>query len=254
MKKELPKYPSRTRFGEIVCEYHQPLRKSRKVVILCGGMPGYPGSAGKVLRVLAEHGYWAFALRYRGSWESGGLFLDKSPHEDVLAVVDGLEKGFKDAWTEEVRRIEKPQVSVIGSSFGGPAAILAARDERVKKAVALSPVIDWVNQEGTVEPLDFLARFMQEGFGEAYRADKSVWMKLASGTFYNPVRHVKSVNGKKLLIIHAKDDEVVPFVPAKEFADETGAYFVGLRRGGHLGFSSALKPYLWRRIAAFIQR
>ncbi len=255
MKKELPKYPSRTRFGEIVCEYQQPLRKSNKVVILCGGMPGYPGrTAGSVLARFAERGYWAFSLRYRGSWESGGLFLDKSPHEDVRAVIDGLEKGFKDAWSEEMRRIEKPQVSVIGVSFGGPAAILVSRDPRVKKAVALSPVIDWMRQEGTTEPLGFIARFVRDGFGEAYRADKTAWLKFASGTFYNPVRHAKNIDGKKLLIIHAKDDEVVPFAPAKEFADATGAYFVSLRRGGHLGSAAVLKPHLWRRVEPFLKK
>ncbi len=255
MKKDLPKYASRTRFGEIVCEYMKPPRASRKVLILCGGMPGYPGrTAGKVLHAFAERGYWVFSLRYRGSWESGGSFLDKSPHEDVLAVVAGIEKGFTDAWSGKVMNIRQPQVNVLGVSFGGPAAILASRDERVRKAIALSPVIDWTRQEGTTEPLEFMARFVHDAFGEAYRADKTVWMKLASGSFYNPIRHVKSMSGKKLLIVHAQDDEVVPFAPAKAFAATTGAYFVALHRGGHLGSLAVLKPHLRRRIEAFMAR
>lgn len=254
MKKEFPEHPGRARFGkDIVCEYLAPLTKSNKVLILCSGMPGYPGGGGKAIRTFAERGYWVFVPRYAGSWESGGKFLEHSPHEDVLSVVEGVSKGFRDAWSGQTMRVAKPKIFIIGASFGGPAAILASCDARVAKAVALSPVIDWKAQDKTTEPVDFMARFIHEGFGEAYRGKETVWKKLASGTFYNPAHEAQSVKGKKLLILHAKDDEVVPFTPAKEFAGEVGAQFVALARGGHFGTSSALKPHLWRRIEKFLR-
>ena len=260
MKKELPAHPNRTRFGDIVCEYMAPLTKSRKVVILAAGMPGYPGGSGKAIRTFAERGYWVFVPRYAGSWESSGKFLAHAPTDDVLAVVRGLSKGFTDIWSGKKLAIANPSVFVIGASFGGAAAILASRDRQVKKAVALSPVIDWKMQDQTTEPVAFMAKFVHAAFGSAYRGDVSVWKKLSSGKFYNPLHELSQCGmsdiphwGKKLMIVHAKDDEVVPFTPAKGFAEEVGARFEPLSRGGHFGVSSALKPHLWRRIEPFLR-
>lgn len=252
MKKELPKYPGRTRFGNIVCEYMAPLVKSRKVLVLASGMPGYPGGSGKAIRTLAERGFWVFVPRYAGSWESGGKFLAHPPTDDVLRVVHGVSKGFVDAWSGQTRNVTSPKIFVIGASFGGAAAILSTRDALVKKVVALSPVVDWGAQAGTTEPVELMAKFVHEAFGNAYRGDVSVWKKLAGGKFYNPAHEARSVDGKKLLVIHAKDDEVVPFAPAKQFAGNVGARFEALGRGGHFGVSSVLKPHLWRRVESFL--
>ena len=178
----------------------------------------------------------------------------------MLAVVHGLSKGFTDSWSGKTLRVVKPKVFVIGASFGGAAAILAAHDTAVAKAIALSPVVDWRAQGDTTEPVDLMARFVHEAFGEAYRGDVSVWKKLASGTFYNPVHELSQCGtyevphwGKKLMIIHAKDDDVVPYDAAKRFAEEVGAQFVSLRKGGHFGVPSVLKPHLYRRADAFLK-
>ncbi len=254
--KEFPAHPLRTRFAkDILCEFLPPLKTSNKVLILCSGMPGYPGGKGEAMQTLARRGYWVFVPRYRGSWESGGTFLQRSPHEDILAVVQGLSKPFIDFYSEEKMRVTRPQITVIGASFGGPAAILASRDTRVKQAIALSPVIDWRGQRGTAESLEMMEAFLPKAFGEAYRGDpEKVWKKLASGRFYNPVHEVKTIQGKKLLIMHAKDDHVVPFAPAQEFAEAVDARFEAIVRGGHFGVSSILKPHLWRRASSFLTK
>lgn len=247
-------HPLRTRFAkDIVCEFLPPTRKSNKVIILATGMPGYPGGRGKALRAFAEKGYWVFVPRYRGTWESGGKFLEKSPHEDILEVARGVSKGFMDFYSGKKMRVAKPKIFVIGASFGGAAVILSSRDSRVLKAVALSPVIDWRDQKNTVEPIEMMEKFIPTAFGGAYRGDKSVWKKLATGNFYSPAHEAKSMKGSKLLIVHAKDDEIVPFAPSQVFAKETGATFIPLRRGGHLGTSSALKPHIWKRIEKFLK-
>ena len=41
---------------------------------------------------LAEKGFWVIYPRYRGASESGGEFLSRSPHEDMLDVLDELPK------------------------------------------------------------------------------------------------------------------------------------------------------------------
>lgn len=255
--KELPKHPMRTRFGEkkeIVCEFLPPLKKASKVLILCAGMPSYPGGAGKAMRTFAERGYWVFTPRYAGSWESDGVFLEHSPHEDVIAVVDGVQNAFMDFSSGDTYHIDNPKIYVIGASFGGAATLLASRDPRITKVAALSPVVDWTKQEGTTEPLNEQSeKAIKAAWGNGYRPSNDAYKKLAVGNFYNPVREMANMTGKKILIIHTKDDTVVPFAPGEAFAKEIDATFAPLRKGGHFGVSSVLKPHLWKRVETFFK-
>ena len=143
-------------------------------------------------------------------------------------------------------RVIPKELYVVGVSFGGPAAILAIRDPRVTKAIVFSPVIDW-QVDSRVEPMDWLEKFTHEGFGEAYRFSHGDWLRLKKGKMYNPVRHTKEIDGKKLLIIHAKDDKIVPYRPTAQFVKKTGAKLITLKRGGHLSFSLLMKPR-WQRV------
>jgi alpha-beta hydrolase superfamily lysophospholipase len=247
----------------IICEFLPPMERSgnargrerggrNKVIVLCGGMPGYPGKS-DLSKFLSGKGYWVFIPRYRGSWESDGSFLKISPHRDVLDVITALPKGFKDLWSGKIYKINRPEVYLIGSSFGGPAVILASRDPRVRKAVALSPVTDW-RVETKTEPIEKLGIFTRAAFGNGYRGTKKNWDKLKTGKFYNPAHEAASIDGSKLLIIHAKDDKVVYARTSIEFAQKTRAQLVLLKEGGHLSLSRIEKPKLWKEIERYIKK
>jgi esterase/lipase len=251
----MKKYTLRTRFKkDIVCEFVAPKKKTNKVIILCGGMPGYPGGKDETLFWLAERGYWVFLPRYRGTWESGGSFLKVSPHQDVLDIIEELPKGFKDLWADKVLKIKNPEVYLIGSSFGGPAVILASTSARVKKVVAFSPVIDWEREnENKLEPIESLKKFTVEAFGEGYRFTEKNWQKLESGKFYNPITEVKNLKAEKIFIIHAKDDKIVFTDPAVKFSKQLGNKFLLLETGGHLSSSNVIKPEFWKKIKQFFK-
>ena len=243
----------RTRFAkDIVTEFLPPSdHRSRRVVIFCGGMPGVP-CKDDLMEFWARNGYWTFFPRYRGTWESGGKFLKKSPHEDLLDVIDGLAGGFKEAWTQDPIHFNPSQIFLIGSSFGGAAVLLAARDERVQKVVALSPVVDW-SIPSKEEPLGEMPGILNRAFGEAYRFDRKDWDKLGKGDFYNPLHEADKIPGKKAWIIHAKDDEVVPYEPSVELAKATGAKLTLLKKGGHLSSSLLLKKRYADRLLEMFQ-
>ena len=78
----------------------------------------------------------------RAIGESGGEFLERSPHEDVLDVIGGLSKEFRELAFGRRFRVLVDELFVIGGSFGGAAAILSSLDPRVKKVVANCPVVD----------------------------------------------------------------------------------------------------------------
>ena len=112
----------RTRFAkEIVAEFLPPVRqgKKRKAIILCDGMPSVPTKQ-PLAEFLARRGYWVFYPRWRGAWESGGRFLEKSPVEDVADVITGISKGvIRENAFGQVFKPSPDEIFVIGGSFGG---------------------------------------------------------------------------------------------------------------------------------------
>src|SRR5260370_11209148 len=125
----------RTRFKEqIVAEFLPPSRerKAQKVVVLCDGMPSIP-SKQPLSDFLAAKGFWVIYPRYRGAWESGGEFLAKSPHEDILDVLDELPKELKEIAFGQRFRLAPDHVFVIGGRFGGAAAIFSSLSRQVTR-------------------------------------------------------------------------------------------------------------------------
>lgn len=242
----------RTRFAQdIVAEFLPPARatKRTKVIVICDGVPSVPKGP-DLMRLFSKKGFWVFYPRYRGAWESDGVFLKRPPNEDVLDVVSGLSKGFTSLWDGKKFKLRPDEVHVLASSFGGPAGILASRDPRVTKVVAISPVVDWL-AASKAEPMDFFLKFMRQAFGNGYRFGRKEEMKLRSGKFYSPVRHIKEIDGSKLLIFHAKDDESVRWNEVAKFAHASHAELRLFKKGGHLKSGYIIRRY-WKQIAAFL--
>lgn len=242
----------RTRFkNELLAEFLPSSRpkKKQKLIILCDGMPSIPRKQ-PLSEFLAGKGFWVLYPRYRGAWESGGEFLAKSPHEDVLDVLDELPKELEEIAFGQRFLLAPDQVFVIGGSFGGAAAILLSLDARVKRVVANCPVVDWGildEAEKAETSKQNYAEYIRQAFGNAYRLSDANWRKLRSGTFYNPWNHRNEIDGSKVLMFHAKDDPNVPYTRTKNFAEITGAKLKTLRRGGHISTDYIVRKY-WRDI------
>lgn len=244
----------RTRFArEIVAEVFFPAKQTGRVAILAIGAPS--GSSKKErLEFLSSQGYIAVYPRYRGTWESDGYFLEHSPARDIRDVVMELEKKQQvvDVATGKIYPIQVARIYLFGGSFGGPAVLLNTDLPIVKKVIAYSPVIDW-SVEGEDEPFDEFVRYSLEGYGGAYRP-KHVrdWDKLVKTDFYNPIAHVNTIDGRKVFIIHAKDDTVVPHDPVIPFAEKTGAAYYLKPTGNHrIKFEHKL---LWKKIETFLRQ
>ena len=242
----------RTRFKkEIVAEFLPPRKKSGKVIILCSGMPSVP-SKPELMEFFSKKGFWVFYPRYRGTWESGGEFLKISPEKDILGIISQLPRGFKDLWSNKVYKVRPSRLYLFGGSFGGPAAILASLNSRVDKVIAVSPIVDW-RAKNKKEPLDWFGKFVKLAFGEAIRFSKTDWNKLKNGKFYNPASVAQKNDGKKIFIIHAKDDEVVNYKQVEKFAKKTNSRLLLLKRGGHLSLSILMQPKFFKKINKFLK-
>src|SRR5438477_6555838 len=247
----------RARFKrEIVAEFLPPFRlgKKQKAIILCDGMPSIPRKQ-SLAEFLTGKGYWVFYPRYRGAWESDGEFLEKSPHLDILDVIDELPKGVRDVTFGKTFRPHPQEIFVIGGSFGGAASILASLDPRVKKCIANCPVVDWKvlgNSERAETSNPKYSAYIREAFGRAYRLSDRNWQKLRRGDFYNPAHHVEEIDSNKIMMFHAMDDPYVSYKSVACFAAKTGVRLRSLQRGGHLSTDATIRKY-WPQIKRFFE-
>jgi pimeloyl-ACP methyl ester carboxylesterase len=249
----------RTRFArDIVTEFLPPARagKRQRAIILCDGMPSIPRKQ-PLAEFLSGKGYWVFYPRYRGAWESGGVFLGRSPHLDILDVIGGLSKEFRELAFGRRFRVSSDldEVFVIGGSFGGAAAILSSLDPRVKKVIANCPVVDWgiLRREQKKETSNpSYPAYIRAAFGNGYRLSDKNWKKLDRGHFYSPLYHAREITASKVMMFHAQDDPYIPWRSIQKFARLTGAQLKLLRRGGHLSTDLIVRKY-WTQIREFLE-
>lgn len=232
-------------------------RRSKKnnVIILCDGMPSVPRKQ-PLMEFLSRKGYWVFYPRWRGSWESDGRLLEKSPHHDILDVVSELPKGVTEIAFGEHFPLSPDKILVIGGSFGGTAALLASLDARITKVVASCPVVDWAvleDEQPKETANQSYAAYIKEAFGNGYRLSQKNWDKLRNGVFFNPVHHVKEFTPSKVMIFHAKDDPYIPWKMVDGFAQQIGFKCKILALGGHLKTESVVQGH-WPEIKAFFNR
>jgi pimeloyl-ACP methyl ester carboxylesterase len=247
----------RTSFNkDIVAEFLPSTRriKRQKLIILCDGMPSVPRKQ-RLVQFLSQKGYWVIYPRWRGAWESGGRFLEKSPAEDLSDIVDELPKGIREAAFGKTFALSPKEIYVIGGSFGGAAAILASLDPRVTKVIANCPIVNWnilpkEQKHETSNPS--YAAYIREAFGNGYRLSEKNWAKLSSGTFFNPAHHVHELTASKILMFHAKDDPYIPWRSVERFASRSGIQLKLLARGGHLSTDYVVRKY-WPQIRRFFE-
>lgn len=247
----------RTRFKDgIVAEFLPPARVQKKdrVIVLCDGMPSIPRKQ-PLAEFLSQQGYWVFYPRYRGAWESDGVFLERSPHEDILDVISELGNGVTESAFGQKFSLSPRAVFVIGGSFGGAAALLCSLDSRVQRVIANCPVVDWTilsRSEKAETSNPSYAAYIREAFGNGYRLSEKNWQKLHTGTFYNPAQFVRQIIPSKVMMFHAKDDPYVPSRSVERFARLSQAKLKLLARGGHLRTEFVVQRY-WPQIKKFFE-
>lgn len=242
----------RTRIGpDIVAEFSIPptaaLRKKGRVAILGKGVPTMPGSSA-VLEFFARKGFHTILPRYRGTWESGGTFLEHEPTDDLDEVLNALPEPLLSMY--EGKKYMLPQkggIYLFVGSFGGPAGMFLSKDPRVTRVFAHSSVVDW-RIPMKKEPVKGFSQMIKWFYGEGYRIDPRGEQKLLSGTFYNPATAPYEIEPNKVHLFHAKDDEIVPYDSVARFAKHTGIMLTSFARGGHGGTSSFMDTHVWKHV------
>ena len=254
----------RTRLAnDIVAEFLPPKKSSNKVIFFCDGLPTLP-SKKRLLEFWAKRGYWVIHPRYRGTWESSGEFLAGTPDKDILDCVDFLQtnpeinsgqgKKIVSLWDNKEYDISAKEFYIIGSSFGGATALMASRHAKIKKVVAICPLIDWLAPSDNNEDLQKFDKLIKNAFGEAYRFAPGAWDKVKTGEFFNPIKHVEDLDGNKIMIIQTADDMICRLETAETFAKKTNCRLHIFKKGGHMSASIAGKLRFYWKIKKFFKK
>ncbi len=214
----------RSRVGEIVFEFTMPQKRQKGIVFILNGMPSVP-KLSDLLETLAANGYVAIFPRYKGTWESAGIFLAESPVNDVKLLCDEIlkKKTITELYAYKKFKIASKNMMLVGSSFGGAIALCGASWPSVKKVIALSPVVNWKSSPdtATLQATERLKSFL----------------KFANGTLFAPPETLPENVSKKITIVFDESDKTTP---PKEIIDYAKTNKIALKKKtglGHISFS-----------------
>ncbi len=204
------------------------------------------------VQFFANRGYAVLQPQYRGSGGYGKAFYEKGEGQWGRAMQDDLDDGMD--WLAKQGIVDPKRVCLVGSSYGGYAALWGAvrNPERYRCAASFAGISDLKRQ------LKYQIEFK---VSKRYRKD---WRKTVQGdekfdlTTVSPLYAIDKLK-VPLLIVHGDDDQRVPYKQSKLYADALAkagkAYeFITLKGEGH-GFSSDANQQLWLdKLDAFLTR
>jgi uncharacterized protein len=182
-------------------------------VCLCHGVPtgtinpmdgGYPALAEK----LSEEGFASFCFNFRGCGSSEGNF-------DILGWTRDAETAIDYIWNSI--DVEITKIFMVGFSAGAAVSIYAAaQDSRIAGVAACASPANF-NAIGNAEkPQLSINYFRKVGIirDDNYPPNLEKW--LSDFRMVNAVRVVSKISPRPLLIVHGKQDDVVPLADGQK--------------------------------------
>ncbi|GEN99303.1 peptidase S9 [Novosphingobium sediminis] len=211
------------------------------------------GSYDVEVQFLANRGYAVLQPEYRGSGGYGKAFSEKGEGQWGRAMQDDLDDGMD--WLAGQGTIDPKRVCIVGSSYGGYAALWGAvrNPERYRCAASFAGVSDLKRQ------MQFWDSMASSG------KSRTEWRKTIKGdnakfdlTSVSPLYAIDKLK-VPVLLVHGDDDQRVPYKQSKLYADALAKAgkeyeFVTLKGEGH-GFSSNANLKLWLdKLDAFLAK
>lgn len=209
------------------------------------------GGYDEEVQFFANRGYAVLQPEFRGSGGYGRRFEKVADGQWGRAMQDDLDDGMD--WLAHEGTIDPARVCVVGSSYGGYAALWAAtrNPERYRCAASFAGISDvpkWLKYSGRGE-----GSRGRETWRATLQGEKAFDLKTVSPLY--TVERLKV----PVLVAHGDADTQVPFKQSKLYADALKAAgktheFVVIPDEGH-GFVKAIHEQLWLdRLDAFLAK
>lgn len=226
----------------LVFELGIPKKNNQKIIILLPGLPGFPNKQ-DFLKQLTKQGYITIYPRYRGTFESSGNFLSRSPAYDILELISLLKnkKEFIELYGKSKILVNYKEIIVLGSSFGGSISLhLSMLTKDVKKYIVIAPVLDFKRHNSMSKEQDLIAfgRFLIEAFPFVYRFKKKNYKKLIENKIIPSIFDNSPKLSGEIIVLHGDKDETVNIKNSKKLARlNKKIKFEVLDNMGHISFS-----------------
>ena len=207
----MAQYILKAYYGDLFFEF---MLQDKKADFICF-LPGFPSSNNydSLMRFLHQNGFHVFTIRYRGSYQSRGKFLEKNVVEDLKEFLKHVKKGkVTSLWDLKEFRFQVHKKYLFARSVGGAVACgLAAITNFFDKMVLFAPVWDFSkhNKQYPEQDIQHLTTFVKRGFQNCYRIEfddleeETVKIKEMRPEQYLPKLKLP------ILVFHAANDNTV---------------------------------------------
>ncbi len=192
-----------TRDGRSLNGWFIPSDTAKSTVILFHGNAGNIGHRLEKIMIFNDLGLNVFVFDYRGYGKSPGAPSESGLYKDAEAAYEYLTKE---------RGIPQDEIILYGESIGGAVAVHLAKEKGIRALITEEAFTSIKDMSGLAYP--FIPNFI-------------------FSSRFDSVPKIKAISCPKL-IIHAVDDEIVPFRMGKRLFDEAAPPKVFLEiRGSH---------------------
>jgi len=211
--------------GLRISAWFVPAENAKGVIIFCHGNAGNISHRLDTLRIYHNLGFSVLLFDYRGYGRSEGKPSEAGTYSDARAAWDYLVK---------TRKVAPGRITIAGRSLGGAIAARLAGETQPRALILESAFTSVPNMAAKLYPflpVRWLSRFSYD------------------------TRSVIAQIGCPVLVIHSKDDELVPFAhgeelfdaarPPKEFLEIRGDHNGGYVLSGGL-YISGLRAFLMK--------
>ena len=198
--------------GIRLCGWFVPRDKAKGVILFCHGNAGNISHRLESIQVFHRLGLDVFIFDYRGYGQSQGRPTEHGTYEDVKAAWQYL--------TQE-RNLPPKKIILFGRSIGGAIASNLARDHMPGAVILESTFTSMPDLAADIYPFPLVRHFTRFN--------------------YNTEEYIREVDCP-ILIIHSRDDDIVPFshsrrlfeiaTEPKRFLEITGTHNEGFVEAG----------------------
>jgi len=242
-------------YGGIFFEFMLQDHVTDAVIIL----PNFPGrnDYNPLISLFYDRGYHVFVPRYRGSYQSKGLFLSKNPVDDFILFSKNLDKGkVKSLWDMKTLSFKVHKKILVATNFSGAIACgLAAKHTGFSHLILASPIWDYSkhNDKGDEQDLRRMGEFAKRAYENVFRISfKDLIDKLGKFRELSPEYYLSALINFPILIFHDPNDGFVSFRHTKEMLGKLNKATYIEHYLGH-GLSDSLLNAYWREVDKFIK-
>jgi len=186
---------------------------------MCHGIPSgiqTPGDRGyhALAEKFQQEGFAALIFNFRGAGNSEGNF-------DILGWTRDMEAAIDYLWKLSI--IDKSCISLLGFSAGAAVSIYAAaKDNRISSITACASPAEFSFITEADDPNPTINHFRNTGIIKDNDFPHSIESWINGFREAAPIKYIASIAPKPLLLLHSRNDEIVPVSHAQRLYDSAG--------------------------------